>query len=396
VFREYYDNRINLDNVTFIPVGFKSGFYTENDDTHKKIYNFSFIGELNPERAQLTDYIKNISSFIHESNPIDNSNFLNEEICKGVYSKTKFIPCPMGNTSKDSSKIMESLESVSIPIVMEYDNLEYFTKVWGNNPIPIIKNWENLEEFVNFSDEEYFNLLKNTKEWYFNFKQKLSDEVKQKILKIKNKKIEVVPENKFNSLIHFITPLHKKNNIRFLYQNIVNLTQDFNWYLIEGSETVGCETTDFLLDNNRVHFYKIQTQFIFGHEQRNYFIENIKCEDNDWCFFLDDDTFVTQDLIEIANLERTSDVDIILLSQKKGLTEIVRLRGIDGHMTLGNVDIGSFLIRYKILKNNKIPMENSRNSDGHYAESLNAIPNIKIKYCADRFTRYNCLSHEIT
>ena len=395
VFRQYYDERINLDNVTFIPAGFKSGFMSNEISLNKKTYNFSFIGNPNNDRGEIIDVIQNLNGFVHASTQLVPSTLLNEEICKGIYNQTKFVPCPKGLTNKDSFRIMESLESGSIPILMKYDNLDYFFKIWGESPLPVINNWENLNEFANFSDTEYETLFLKVKEWYLNFKNKLSNRIEEKIIN-KNEVILIGKEKiKFNSLIHFITPLHKKNNLRILYPNILNLTQDFNWYLIEGKETIGCESIDSILEDNRIHYYKIKTEFIYGHEQRNYFIENIECGDNDWCFFLDDDTIVTQDLIEVAVNEKNSDFDVILLSQKQGLTERVRLHGLEGRMTLGNVDIGSFLIRYSVLKNTKIGMEHVRNSDGHFAEHISNIPNIKIKYCPEKYTRYNSLSLEI-
>jgi hypothetical protein len=84
-------------------------------------------------------------------------------------------------------------------------------------------------------------------------------------------------------------------------------------------------------EDNRVKFYKIDTSHIWGHEQRNYFITNIPVDDNDWCYFLDDDNVVTWDLISTYNEEKNSDVDLVLFSQKAGLTEKIRLYGDGEH-----------------------------------------------------------------
>lgn len=390
VFRCYFNKHINANNVTFIPLGIKSGFLSNNQDKKNKEYNFSFIGQPKSDRYELIDIISKLNGYIYTTNEWNCLTALSQIDCKEIYQKTKFAPCPMGWINPDSYRIMESLENGSIPILKRYDNLEYFEKIWGDSPIPIVDEWEEIYKLNDISDDEYELLYTSVMNWYYNLKENLSKKIENNILNcnIKSKKI--------NSLIHFITPLHKKNNIRILYSNIINLIGDFNWHLIEGSNTIGEESLDFLIPDQRVHFYKMETKYVFGHEQRNYFIENIICGDKDWCFFLDDDTTITEDLIETITSENNNDVDLILFSQKKGLTEKIRLYGYEGHLKLGFCDIGSFALRYDIIKKTKIPYESERNSDGHYAEQLINLENIRIKYYPNKYTRYNSLSLEIT
>ncbi len=195
-------------------------------------------------------------------------------------------------------------------------------------------------------------------------------------------------------MIHFITPLYRYNNIKIIYSTIIHQVSDFKWHLIEGDKHIGEESLNFLSEDERVIRYKVKTNHIWGHEQRNYFITNISANDNDWCYFLDDDNIVTNDLIEVVSQE--NDFDIILFSQKKGLTEKIRLYGYEGHLKLGMSDIGSFVIRYGSIKKTLIPSIDQRNSDGHYAEQIARLENIKIKYHPEKYTRYNSLSLEIT
>jgi hypothetical protein len=192
-------------------------------------------------------------------------------------------------------------------------------------------------------------------------------------------------------MIHFITPLYRYDNLEIIYSTIVHQIDDFKWHLIEGTNKLGDKSTEFMDEDNRVLRYKIKTNFIFGHEQRNYFIQNIECDKNDWCYFLDDDNVVTSDLCEVYN-SITSDYDVIVFSQKKGLTDQQRLLGCQGSLKLGSCDIGSFLIRYEVLKKTLIPYIDQRNSDGHFCEQISNIPNIKILYKPEKFVRYNSLS----
>ena len=198
-------------------------------------------------------------------------------------------------------------------------------------------------------------------------------------------------------MIHFVTPLYRYNNLKAVYSTIKHQVDDFNWHLIEGSNKVGDDDISFLKDDERVKFYKIDTEHIWGHEQRNYFISHIKCEDDDWCYFLDDDNVVTWDLILEYNQEKNSNVDLILFSQKCGLTEKIRLYGdSEDRLDLGLCDIASFMIRYRMIKKTYIHNISYRNADGHYALDLRQLKNEHVfKYCPDKFVRYNSLSMEI-
>lgn len=392
VFRPYFDPNIKLDNVTFIPLGFKTGYLSKKIEKVKKEYDFCFIGQPKSDRNELIEVVKKANGFVHATNQWNCPTALDQETCAQIYQKTKFVPCPMGWVNPDSYRIMECLEAGSIPVLKQYNNLEYFKNIWGYTPIPVVNNWEELDKLNSVNEEEYELLQDTVIAWYSKFKNLLSKKIEEQVLNSKKNS----KNKKHSSLVHIITPLYRKNNVRILYANILNLTQNFNWYLIEGSNTIGEESIDFLKNDPRVHHYKIDTQYTFGHEQRNYFIENIPCNDNDWCYFLDDDNIITQDFIETITSEKNNNVDIILFSQKKGLTEIPRLYGYEGNLKLGSCDISSFVIRYNTIKKTKIPYENQRNADGHYAEQLSKLENVKIKFYSNIYTRYNSLSLDIS
>jgi hypothetical protein len=194
-------------------------------------------------------------------------------------------------------------------------------------------------------------------------------------------------------MINIITPLYRYDNVPLLYDNITSLTNDFKWHLIEGSNKVGSYDISEILKDNRVKYYKIETRFVWGHEQRNYFVTDIKANDNEWCYFLDDDNFLTEDLVSELGDDKS---DFILFSQKAGLTEQIRLWGSPGRIGLGLNDIGNFLIKYNFLKHHPIYHLSERNGDGHFGDDIKQyIDQYKFKFLEDKFTRYNCLSKEI-
>jgi len=194
-------------------------------------------------------------------------------------------------------------------------------------------------------------------------------------------------------MINIITPLYRYDNVPLLYDNITSLTNNFKWYLIEGSNKVGSYDISEILKDNRVKYYKIETKFVWGHEQRNYFVTDIKANDNEWCYFLDDDNFLTEDLVSELGDDKS---DFILFSQKAGLTEQIRLWGSPGRIGLGLNDIGNFIIKYNFLKHHPIYHLSERNGDGHFGDDIKQyIDQYKFKFLEDKFTRYNCLSKEI-
>jgi hypothetical protein len=194
-------------------------------------------------------------------------------------------------------------------------------------------------------------------------------------------------------MINIITPLYRYDNVPLLYDNITSLTNDFKWHLIEGSNKVGSYDISEILKDNRVKYYKIETKFVWGHEQRNYFVTDIKANDNEWCYFLDDDNFLTEDLVSELGDDKS---DFILFSQKAGLTEQIRLWGSPGRIGLGLNDIGNFIIKYNFLKHHPIYHLSERNGDGHFGDDIKQyIDQYKFKFLEDKFTRYNCLSKEI-
>jgi len=197
-------------------------------------------------------------------------------------------------------------------------------------------------------------------------------------------------------MIHFVTPLYRYNNMKIVYSTIKNQIEDFTWHLIEGSNKIGEESIEFLFEDKRIMYYKIPTYYPWGHEQRNHFITSINCKDEDWCYFLDDDNVVTWDLINTYNEEKNTNIDLVLFSQKQGLTEKDRLWGYDDRLKLGTCDIGSFLIRYNLIKKILIPYTKYRNADGHYAAQINEYRGEhNFKFYSDRYVRYNALSLEI-
>lgn len=182
VIRNYYRSDINLENCFFIPLGFKTGFYNENQTyrtLNDKKYNFCFIGQPKSDRVDLINILNELgNSFIHTTNQWNCPSSLTQKECIEIYKDTKFVPCPMGWVHPDSFRIMEVLESGSIPVLKTYNNLNYFTKLWGESPLPKVDSWDELVELSKIDDENYKNMYYEIVQWYNKFKIELSEKIK--------------------------------------------------------------------------------------------------------------------------------------------------------------------------------------------------------------------------
>jgi len=183
VFRNYYDSNITSQNVTFIPLGVKTGFINKNKNfLETKEYEFVFIGQPKSDRQELLSVMESMENvFIHKTNSWNCSTSLTQDECISIYRKTKFVPCPMGWVHPDSFRLMECLESGSIPILKNYNNLEYFTKVWGDSPLPVVNSWDEITNYYKMNEEDFLKLKTLVFNWYKEFKIQLTLKVKNNL-----------------------------------------------------------------------------------------------------------------------------------------------------------------------------------------------------------------------
>jgi len=178
VFRNYYDSNIVNTNVTFVPLGVKSGFINKANDyseSKTKTYNASFIGQPKSDRNDLIEQLEKMNNvFIHKTSNWNCSTSLSQQECIDIYRKTKFVPCPMGWCHPDSFRLMECLEWGAIPILKNYNQLDYIKKVWGDTPLPVVESWNEVSKYSSINDFDYNVLQNRVIDWYINFKRQLS------------------------------------------------------------------------------------------------------------------------------------------------------------------------------------------------------------------------------
>lgn len=88
-------------------------------------------------------------------------------------SRAKFIPCPSGPVSPDSTRVWESLECGAVPIV-DFSSPQGRGGFWDlqapNAPFPVIEDWATLPELINANLAGWEQLSAKVQDWWTDYK----------------------------------------------------------------------------------------------------------------------------------------------------------------------------------------------------------------------------------
>lgn len=190
VFRGYYDYRIKMDNVSVIPIGFKSLYFNRDrgnfDSVYGKKYIWSFIGQMKSDREEMIFEMAGIEPhFKYFTKEWNCSSAMSVDSVIEVYKKTIFVPCPMGWINPDSFRINEALEWGCIPIVKRYNGEDYYKYVYGDHPFILVNEWSDACDIVNnlcLDMVKLEQIRKETYDWYDRFKLKLQQNIRRIVL----------------------------------------------------------------------------------------------------------------------------------------------------------------------------------------------------------------------
>lgn len=183
VFRQYWHPLAEYDNVTTIPVGWKSGFYSaEKQNVSLKVFDAAFFGQLKNDRFEMVNVMNTLkkSCYVWTTEAFGSKDCASVEQQISIYQNSNVVPCPAGNCHPDTFRICEALESGSIPVLRNYLGFEYHTKVFGEStPIPKIYNWSDLPGLIEeIKGIGVKNLYDHIQEWYLDYKKKLTEKIK--------------------------------------------------------------------------------------------------------------------------------------------------------------------------------------------------------------------------
>ncbi len=185
VLRSYYDPRIQSPRVFTIPLGFKSGFLSNEAalpvDKARDLAWF-FAGGVKHHRAQMLSCLRQLTPFhTHLTKGFNSPGGLSVPEMQSFFRRSVFAPCPFGWINPDSFRIMEALENGSIPVVHEFQGRDYFKYVYGDHPFVVAKSWRDaakkMQEIM-LDPSELKERQSHLKIWYSDFKSRLAQDAK--------------------------------------------------------------------------------------------------------------------------------------------------------------------------------------------------------------------------
>ena len=140
-------------------------------------------------------------------------------------------------------------------------------------------------------------------------------------------------------MIYIITPCSRPQNLNIISKSI---PEECTWIIVHDDKH------EMPTIDNATFFSCDDTGYV-GTKARNYALDNLKLEDEDLIYFLDDDNIIHEDWYKKISPLIDNDFSIMTWGQiNKDNT--ARLKPTDKPQA-GNIDTASFLIRWKYNKN---------------------------------------------
>ena len=185
VFRTFYLNSFSkINNVTSIPIGYKTGPINSDTEINNRKYNWNFLGTIHgASRHDLIYQSRNIEPhYVNITKKFGGQNSLSATEYYKIMSDTKFALIPHGYYHPETYRLYEALESGCIPIIENPHN--FFDNFLPNNPIIKIKLWNEANKKINElnNDEtKILNMSKSIKKWWNEHKLSIRKKIKEKI-----------------------------------------------------------------------------------------------------------------------------------------------------------------------------------------------------------------------
>ena len=159
------------------PLGFNQAFLGSPSSIASRPLTWSFAGQIKGDRSSMLSLLSRISEHkIVETTSFGGSTGLDGSALRSMYEMSHFVPCPWGNVSPDSFRIMEALQAGAVPLVLDFYGIDYFKMTFGNHPFVSGSSWKDVAlKLDRYCEDEKLlqGLHDDVNDWYSRFSSRL-------------------------------------------------------------------------------------------------------------------------------------------------------------------------------------------------------------------------------
>ena len=186
IFRNYFQPKWWHSRVFTLPLGYNPGFVEilhRSGTGWNKEHAWAFAGEIKGPRQSIINRFSEVTpGFVYSADSFNDPHGLSSDKLFEVYAKSHFVPCPFGNKSPDSFRVMEALEAGAIPVTVEFLKTDHNRLIFGDHPFIVGKDWADAASIVSRlikSPEELEKRHRQVSEWYVSYKARLKRDLAQ-------------------------------------------------------------------------------------------------------------------------------------------------------------------------------------------------------------------------
>jgi len=150
VFRNYFDPRLSFrQNVFQLPLGWTYSFSAARASLGPSQRLWSFCGADKADRRIMLESFASIDGgFVHIASGWNSHDQLAPAEVRKIYEGSTFVLCPQGNAHVDTFRVMEALQSGSVPVTVKFLGKDFFQYTFGNHPFIVANDWGHAAEIV--------------------------------------------------------------------------------------------------------------------------------------------------------------------------------------------------------------------------------------------------------
>lgn len=154
---------VKCPGIVIMPLGYANATREFNRPADRRAYTWSFTGQVKASRLDMINGLSSLKPALVVQTPgleDTSGKRLSKAEYNDVLENTIFSPCPMGNAVLETWRLYESLELGCIPLVERRPTIDYYTELFGPNPIPMTRDWRAARNYMQTVLTEKASLLR--------------------------------------------------------------------------------------------------------------------------------------------------------------------------------------------------------------------------------------------